>query len=94
MNEVLQTNIFFVITSIAVVILAILCAVALVYIVKILRNMSRISDTIEREAEEIVQDVHALRGQVKEKGASVWSALGFIINRFARSRKTKKNERN
>ncbi len=95
MNEILQANIFFMITSIAVIIITILCAVALFYVVKVIRNVAEISDTVRRESEEIAKDVEALRGEIRQKGSTVWSTLTtlvttFIINKFNKPRHERK----
>ncbi len=47
MESLMQANIFFFITSIAVVVLAILVGIAVYYLIKILKNFKEISDTLK-----------------------------------------------
>lgn len=87
MSEVLQTNVFFMITSIVVVVIGLLMAIFLVYVIVIARNVSKFSETVRRETDEIIQDAHAFRSEIKSK-ASWLQALSFI---FAYIRHKKKH---
>lgn len=82
MNEVLQTNVFFVITSIAVVLLTILVSVALFYLIRILRNVRDITDRLKRGSEQLAEDALAMRSFVHE------GIIGTIRLFFSRSTKT------
>jgi len=68
MNEVLLTNIFFVITGIAVIICAALVCVALFYVIKAVRTLRRILDTIEAGAEVIAEDMQQIRAFFTQEG--------------------------
>ncbi len=86
MNTLIQADIFFFITSIAVIVLTLLLIVLLVYGVKIARTISSIAHTIKEESENVIEDIADLRGKVKEEGVKVsafWRFVtGFILNRF------------
>jgi hypothetical protein len=66
MNEVLQTNIFFVITSIAVVALTILLCFVLYQILGILKNVRDITERIRRGSEQLAEDAQVVRSFVHD----------------------------
>jgi hypothetical protein len=68
MNEVLLTNIFFVITGIAIIICAALVCIALFYVIKAVRTLRRILDTIEAGAEVIAEDMQQIRAFFTQEG--------------------------
>lgn len=61
MTEVLQANLFFFITAMAVVVFTILLCVALYFVIKILRTISRITDRVDESSEAIASDAKQLR---------------------------------
>lgn len=61
MDEVLLTNVFFIITGTAVIICTMLLCVALFYIIKVVRTLRRIVDAIEAGAEVIAEDMQQIR---------------------------------
>ncbi len=67
MNEVLHANIFFVITSIAVIVFTLLLSIALFHLIKILKTMRRIVDRIDEGTETIREDFEQLRTYVTEE---------------------------
>ncbi len=86
MNEFAKMDIFFVITSLAVVLLGILLAVLAVYLIKISRDVKYITQRAKSEADLISQDLSDLRQNVKDKGAK----LKFFANFFNNLSKKKK----
>lgn len=81
MNTLAKADVFFFITSIAVVIITIACIVVLVYLALVMRNIKRISDAAHREARGIADDIAAFREDVKKEGAQA------IIKTIKRMRK-------
>jgi hypothetical protein len=61
MSEVLQTNIFFLITGIAVIICSALVCVLLFHLIKVARKVRRLIDSVEAGAEVIAEDIQQLR---------------------------------
>lgn len=61
MTEVLQANIFFLITGIAVIIFSVLLCIALFHIIKVIKTIRKITDRIERGTELIVEDMQNVR---------------------------------
>lgn len=85
MNEVLHANIFFIITSVAVIVFTLLLCFALYHVVKILQSIRRIVDRIDASSEMIVEDVEQLRSYVLE-GSLVSQLVSFFMGRARRSK--------
>jgi hypothetical protein len=87
MSEVLQTNIFFVITSIAVVVLTILLCFVLYHVIGILKNVRDITDRVKRGSEQLAEDAQAVRTFVHE------GIIGTARNFFGGGAAAKKTRR-
>ena len=77
----MKSDVFFFITSTAVVVLSLVLLVAFYYLIKILRDVKDISHTVKRESELISSDVDAVRRSIKKKSKQV----GAFISRAASS---------
>lgn len=88
MTEVLQANIFFFITSASVIAFTVLLCVAVFYIIKILRTISRITERVDEKSELIAEDFKRFRDQMAEK-----SLVSHIIGLFALFGKNKSRRR-
>lgn len=64
----MQANIFFFITSVAVIIFTIFLCVVLYYVIRILRAIRNIIDRVDAGSETIAEDIANLRSYVKEGG--------------------------
>lgn len=92
MEAVLKSDVFFLITSAAVVVLSAVLLVALYYLIKILRDVKEISRTVKKESELIVRDVDAVRRSIKKKGKQVSSFISRAASSHSyRKTKHKKN---
>ena len=87
MSEILQTNIFFVITSIAVMVFTLFLCVILYQIIRILKSIRHVVERVDEGSEIIAEDVSQLRAYVTE-GSLVSQVMSFIF-----SQKTKKTSR-
>ena len=85
MDTLIQADIFFFITSIAVIVLTLLLIALLAYGVKIARTIASIANTVKEEGENVIEDIADLRGRVKEEGVKVsafWKYVtGFFLNK-------------
>ena len=94
MSTILQTNIFFYITSFAVVVVTMLIVVGLFYILSILRNIKDISNTAKRGTDILAEDITLLHERVKKRGFKIRHVVDFFLQliplRRKRSTKTKK----
>ncbi len=64
MTEIAKADIFFVVTTIAVVAIAVGVVVALVYVIRILRDANAVSKRARKEGEAIIDDVSVVRGSI------------------------------
>jgi heme exporter protein D len=87
METFLKADIFFVITAVAVVVLSVLVGVAVVYLIRILKNVREISDTAKREADLLAADIDDLRTGVKTKGNRLKSLFKFGAKMKSRQNK-------
>ncbi len=67
MTEVLQANIFFLITGIAVIVFTLLLCVALYHLIRILKSIRRVVDRIEAGSEIIADDMAHFRAYFAEQ---------------------------
>ncbi len=74
----IKADIFFVITAAAVVVVSVGLAVALVYIIRILRNVDDLSLKAKEEGTRILEDVKILREQTEEK-AGLFTRLASSV---------------
>ena len=68
MSEVLQANIFFFITGIAVVVFTVLVCVVLFHVIKLVKSLRRIFGRIEAGTEIIAEDMQSVRAYFAEDG--------------------------
>ncbi len=98
MSELVHADIFFFITTVAVALLTTILAVALVYIVFIVRDARAIVARMRKASESLESDFNALRQEVKQEGlkarALVDIAIGFISRKLAKTVKPKKTDSN
>lgn len=93
MEDLMKADIFFFITTIAVVVFSLLGAVMLFYGIKIARDIQKIAEIARRESEEIIKDIDDVRGAFKQKVVSLIGILSSIgLFRKKKRSKSKKEE--
>lgn len=92
MTEVLQANVFFFITALAVLIFTTFLCVAMFYVIKILQTVRRITERIDEGSESIAEDIKQLKQYVTE-GSLISQVVGLFI-RSKRVRTRRKNDDN
>jgi hypothetical protein len=98
MSNVLQADIFFFVTTIAVVVVTIVVLVAGIFVIKTVRDIRKIVHTISEEATMIVQDVGEFREHIKGKAhafssfMSAATSVAFIQKVVKGYTKRKKSE--
>lgn len=75
METLLKADIFFTITSVAVVLIALVAIIALVYVVLILRELRGLMRSIREEGQNIVGDVRSIREAIENQG---WRMKEFV----------------
>ena len=90
MDSIIKSEIFFFITSIAVIVLSIGAAVVLVYAVRVLRDVDHVAKLVRDESDLIAKDVSHLREEAEEEGMKAGRFIKFIIKYFKKYAKNKK----
>ncbi len=90
MNPIIQANIFFFITSIAVVLVTLLVIVLLIYLVLILKDFRGVSRKVKQETDLIAMDINEALTHIREKGAAMSSAFDFFKDLTRKEKKKKK----
>ncbi len=80
MNEILQANIFFFITGIAVIVFSSLLCVALFHGIKAIKSLRRILDRIEEGTEVIAEDLGQMRAFFSSDGFVRKLLRGFLAS--------------
>lgn len=78
MQELIKADIFFFITAIAVVLIAIGIGVALFYIVRILRNIRDVTERVDEGSKVLVEGLSELRSTIKREGFVWGHVFGFL----------------
>lgn len=84
MESVLKSDVFFFITSLSVIVLTIGLVVILVYVIRILRNVDDVSETIKEESVHIREDLHEMRRGAK---AAIPAGLRRFLGRMLGARR-------
>lgn len=74
----MKADIFFFVTTIAVVVVTMGVSVALYYAIKILRNVRSVSDRIEEGSQALEEDLSELRLKVRTGGFSLRLIMAFF----------------
>lgn len=77
MDTLIQADIFFFITTVITIVVGIILAVALVYVVSLLKDFKYIVKIIREGTDALAQDIHDLRREAKKEGLKVKSLLSF-----------------
>lgn len=87
METLIHADIFFFVTTIAVVFFTIGFIIFAVYFVRILDDLRHISQKMRVEGDKIIEDVEVLREKAKEEGAKVKTLLDLFLELFTRRQK-------
>lgn len=90
MDDFLKMDIFFVVTTVAVFLGGVLCAVALVYTIKILKSIDHVAQNVSEESDEMRGDLAILRKKVRDEGMKWKHFSEFFTNMVSRGKSRKK----
>lgn len=79
MNDILMTNIFFLITGISSLITTILLVLVLVYLIKFIKKINSITEKVGDETSKIISDVDDVRVAVKEHVGVIRGVAGAAL---------------
>ena len=80
----MHADIFFFVTTIAVVFISILAVIALYYAIRILKDIDEVSKKAKVEANEIIDDMHVLRSKIKTRRIMTAGLIGLAVRFFKR----------
>lgn len=89
-SSFIHADIFFYITSMAVLILTALLIILFYYVIKIARHLECASKRFKEESERIMDDVSMVRESIEEQGGRAMSFLKFIFGSFVHSKMSSK----
>jgi uncharacterized protein YpmB len=92
METLAKSDIFFFITSIAVVILTVLLSIALVYAIKILREAKKLTAEAKIQGEALLADIDDARRYLKREGMRLGSLAGLAGRFLGGKRRGRKSE--
>lgn len=78
MDDILKMDVFFFVTTVAVVFLTVLIAYAIYRFLRFLETLERIAKVAEREAEHIREDMQELRAKAKKEGLKLRHLVKFL----------------
>lgn len=80
MESFFKMDVFFVVATVATLVLASLLAILLWYLIQIVRSCKRILQVIENESENIRADIADMRLRAKQKGATASRLIDMILS--------------
>lgn len=92
MNEVLLANLFFIITGMAILVVAAFLTVALFHLIRVLRALRAILERVDEATDHFVEDARALRDQIVS-GAAVARTFSAVMQALAGARQKRRTSR-
>lgn len=71
MEQIAKSEIFFMVTTVAVVVGTIMASVAAYYVIKILRNLKAITGKAKTQTDLLAGDIDELRSSIKREGVKL-----------------------
>lgn len=78
MAEFMKADIFFFVTTVAVVVVAFAFAVFMVYLIGVMRNVRDISELVKVQGKQISDDITELRQNIRREGLRVRHLTEFM----------------
>ncbi|HRH22808.1 MAG TPA: hypothetical protein PLB51_02345 [Candidatus Paceibacterota bacterium] len=91
-DSLIHADIFFFISSIALVIISIGITVLLIYLIGIVRNVREISEKVKGESGELIKDIKDLRIALRQEGIK-WRHVADMIRHFFSHKEEKKKHK-
>lgn len=89
MTEVMKSDIFFFVTTLAVIVVSITLVIALIYLISILRDARKLSSRARLEGEAILDDLGNVREGFRQGGKRILEILAAL---FIRKKITKRKK--
>lgn len=91
MDTLIHADIFFFVTTIAVIIVTALLAITLIYLIRVLRQIAEIGKEIKAETVLVREDIRDLRGTVRREGFKL-QAFGEFFKKLFMKRKSSRSK--
>jgi|SRR6185437_2610275 len=85
MQTLVHADVFFFISSIALVVLSILLAVALFYAISVMRDVKEVSVKLKKASADIEKDIEGFRNELKAKGNKISGMADMVLGFVARA---------
>lgn len=89
MDALIQTDIFFFVTTVVTIVIGIIGAIVLTCLAFLLNDLRQIAKTVRRQADLVATDVDDLRKEIQKEGVKVKSLVNFTQKIYKRSTKKK-----
>jgi len=93
MDTLIHADIFFFVTTIAVVVITIALTVLIVYLIKVFRSVRKIADMVSDETVLVRKDIADLRSEVRERGSRAIGAFDWIERFFGITKKSRSKKK-
>ncbi len=95
MDTLIHADVFFFVTTIAVVVITIALTVFIIYLVKVLNNVRKIAEAVNEETALLRRDIADIRSEVRKRGERAAGAMDWLerllgITKKSRSKKKQK----
>lgn len=89
MDAFAKMDIFFLVTTLAIVVLAVLVGVLLFYVVRAARDVSRITHVVQGETEKFARGTKAARHDIRGNAGKIAQWLVALVQSFSTKRNRK-----
>ncbi len=78
------------VTTVSIVLVTIGISVALIYLIRILRDANKVSQVVRNEGEEIIGGITKAREEITEKGFDLFSIAKTMMGLITKKKRTRK----
>lgn len=89
MESIAKSDIFFFITTIAVIVITLFVVLLAVYAVRIMSDVKFISKKVKEESVEFLEDAKEMRQEIRDKGTSLLGILSLIFGSKKKNKRKK-----
>jgi uncharacterized membrane protein len=93
MDTLIHADIFFFVTTIAVIVVTALLVIVLIYLIRVLRQVEEIGKEIKAEAVLVREDIHGLRENIRRDGFKVQHFFNFVTGLIKRKMPSKRSKK-
>lgn len=93
MNEFLKMDVFFVVTTLAVIVLTVFATLIFIRVLRILKNIEGISLMVEEEGQKLRADIDEVRVRIREEGLRAKHLFDFLSFGKPKARRPKKESK-